>query len=84
MKVDVTVSVRGKEVAASDVPDKNLGAALRKMGDDVGRKLANVKCPEHGKAPTNVRIHVSASGEGDLRYDSCCEKLAGAVRAAMG
>jgi hypothetical protein len=84
MKVDVTVSVRGKEVAAADLPDKNLAAALRKMGDDVGRTLARVKCPDHHQPPTNVRIHVSASGEGDLRYDSCCEKLAKAVRAATG
>jgi hypothetical protein len=84
MKVDVTVQVRGKQVAAADVPDKTLSAALRKMGDDVGRKLARVKCPEHGKPPGKVRIHVSASGEGDLRYDSCCEKLVDAVRAAMG
>ena len=84
MKVDVMVSVRGKEVAAGDVPDKTLSAALRKMGDDVGRKLASVKCPAHGKPPTNVRIHVSAKGEGDLRYDSCCDKLASAVQKAMG
>lgn len=83
MKVDVTVSVRGKDVSVSDVPDKTLAAALRKMGDDIARKLANVTCPEHGKPPTKVRIHVSASGEGDLRYDSCCEKLVGAVRTAM-
>lgn len=84
MKVDVTVSVRGKEVSAADVPDKTLSAALRKMGDDVGRTLAAVKCPEHKKTASNVRIHVSASGEGDLRYDSCCDKLSAAIKSAVG
>ena len=84
MKVAVTLSVRGKEVPAADVPDKKVGAALEKMGDDIGRKLAKVKCPEHDKPPTNVRLNVSASGEGDLRYDSCCEKLAKAIATAMG
>ena len=84
MKVDVTVSVRGKEVPVADVPDKTLAAALRKMGDDVGRALSKVKCPEHDGPPTNVRVHVSAKGDGDLRYDSCCDKLAAAVKSAMG
>ena len=84
MKVAVTLSVRGKDVPAEDVPDKTVGAALKKMGDDIGRKLAKVKCPEHDKPPTNVRLHVSAKGDGDLRYDSCCEKLARAIATAMG
>ena len=83
MKVAVTLSVRGKDVPAADVPDKNVGAALKKMGDDIGRKLDAVTCPEHKKPPTNVRLHVSASGDGDLRYDSCCSALAKAIERAM-
>ncbi len=84
MKVSVTLSVRGKNIPAEDVPDKTVGAALRKMGDDVGRKLADVKCPEHDKPVSNVRLHVSAKGDGDLAYDSCCEALAKAVKRVMG
>ena len=83
MKVAVTLSVRGKDVAATEVADKGVSAALKKMGDDIGRKLDKVKCPEHDKPPTNVRLHVSASGDGDLRYDSCCQKLAKAISDAM-
>jgi hypothetical protein len=83
MKVSVTLSVRGKKVAAEDVPDKEVGAALRKMGEDVARTLEAVKCPEHDKPVSNVRLHVSASGDGDLAYDSCCEALAKAVKRAM-
>lgn len=85
MQVRVTLSVRGKEVVAADLPDKKVRAALLAMGDDLGKKLDAVKCPEHGKPPTNVRLHVSASGDGDLRYDSCCEALGKAVsRATSG
>ncbi len=80
MKVEVTLSVRGKDVPADNVPDKSVAAALHKMGDDLGKKLDGVKCPEHDKPVTNVRLHVSASGVGDLRYDSCCEKLGKAVQ----
>ena len=83
MKVAVTLSVRGKDVPAADVSDKKVSAALQKMGDDIGRKLEKVTCPEHDKPPTNVRLHVSASGDGDLRYDSCCQKLAKAIQRAM-
>jgi len=84
MKAGVTVTVRGKKVSAADVPDKTLSAALKKMGDDVGRALAKVKCPEHKEPPSNVRVHVNAAGEGDLHYDSCCDKLAAAVKNVMG
>jgi hypothetical protein len=82
MKVAVTLSVRGKEVPADELADKDVSAALKKMGDDIGKKLAAVKCPEHDKPPTNVRLHVSAKGDGDLRYDSCCAKLATAIKHA--
>ena len=37
--------------------------------------LANAKCPVHDKGPTNVRLHFDSAGAGDLKYDSCCEKL---------
>jgi hypothetical protein len=84
MQVTVTLSVRGKDVRAEELPDKTVSAALKKMGDDVGSKLANVKCPEHDKPVSNVRLAVSASGEGDLRYDSCCQKLAEAVKRELG
>ncbi len=84
MKVDVTLAVRGKDVAAADLPDKAVAAALKKMADDIGLKLDGVKCPEHDKPPTNVRLRVSAKGDGDLRYDSCCGELAKAVQRATG
>jgi hypothetical protein len=84
MKVNVTLSVRGQNVPAEDLPDKTVGAALRKMGDDLGSKLADVKCPEHDKPVSNVRLHVNAKGDGDLAYDSCCEALGKAVKRVMG
>lgn len=82
MKVSVTLSVRGKEVAAADLTDKKVRAALLQMGSDLAKTLEGVKCPEHDTPPTNVRLHVSAQGVGDLRYDSCCEALGKAVQRA--
>jgi hypothetical protein len=41
----------------------------------VGVRLAQAKCPVHDKGPTNVRLHFDSAGAGDLKYDSCCEKL---------
>ncbi len=76
------ISVRGKEVPATEVADKKMSAALVQMGSAIGKKLDGVTCPAHGKPPTNVRLHVSASGDGDLRYDSCCEALGKAVARA--
>lgn len=82
MKVTVMISVRGRDVPATEVADKKMRAALVQMGNTIGKTLEDVKCPTHDKPPTNVRLHVNASGNGDLRYDSCCEELGKAVARA--
>ncbi len=82
--VKVTIDVQGKVVAADKVANATVRSALTKMGREIGQKLATVACPEHGKGPTDVRIHVSPSGDADLKYESCCEKLRGEVSRALG
>lgn len=84
MKVDVTVVVRGRAVGLDKVADKSLVSALRQMGADVGKKLDKTVCPEHNTPPRDVRIEVNASGNADIRYDSCCAKLKDAVGRALG
>lgn len=83
MKVDVTVDVRGKAVALAMVADERVRGALEQMARDVGRKLEHAKCPEHKKAPTHVRLHMTASGNADLKYESCCAKLKDVVSKAL-
>lgn len=75
LDVKVTILISGKEVPASQVKDKSVAAALSQMGQDIGRKLEKVRCPVHGKGPTEVRVHVGKDGSADLRYESCCTKL---------
>jgi hypothetical protein len=70
LPVRVTVSVGRKVVALDDVRDARVATALRQAARDVGTRLA-----AHGKGPTDVRLHFDASGAGDLKYESCCEKL---------
>jgi hypothetical protein len=53
--------------------------ALRQAAKDIGTRLVGVKCPTHGKGPTDVRLHFDAAGNGDLKYESCCEKLGEAI-----
>lgn len=80
LPVKVTLWIRGRgDVPAEQVSDKRVSKALVQMGKDLGTKLEHVRCPTHGQGPTNVRIQVGASGEGDLRYESCCEALVSAV-----
>jgi len=79
LPVRVTVMVGRKTVALEDVRDARVATALRQAAKDVGTRLAAAKCPTHGKAPTDVRLHFDASGAGDLKYESCCEKLGEAV-----
>ena len=77
--VKVTVAVGRKTMALEDVQNQKVVSALRQAARDVGVRLANAKCPTHDKGPLNVRLHFDASGAGDLKYDSCCEKLGEAV-----
>lgn len=82
--VTVLVSVRGCEVPLDQVRDPNVVRAFRQLASDVGRKLAQVRCPEHAKGATSVRLHVDQKGGVDLRYESCCLKLRDAIGKALG
>ena len=77
--VRVTVMVGRKVMALSDVKDPRVVRALEQAAKDVGSRLSSAKCPTHGKGPTDVRLHFDASGTGDLKYESCCEKLGEAI-----
>jgi hypothetical protein len=78
--VTVTVAVGRKVVPVNEVRDARIAAGLRQAGQDLGRKLATARCPEHGKGPTQVRLHFDASGNGDLKYESCCAKLGDCIK----
>ena len=77
--VRVTVAVGRKAVPLEEVQNQKVVSALRQAARDVGVRLDGAKCPEHGKGPTNVRLHFDSSGSGDLKYESCCEKLGEAI-----
>lgn len=81
--VTVTVDFRGKKVALDKVTDPRIKSALAQMAKDVGAKLAQTKCPEHKQAPTEIRLHLTASGDADLQYQSCCEKLRDVIAKAL-
>lgn len=84
MDVKVTMTMGRRTVSADEVRDARIAGPLRQAGRDIGGKLSAIRCPEHGKAPWNVRLHFDASGNGDLKYESCCEKLGAAVTRALG
>jgi hypothetical protein len=79
ISVRVTVAMGKKVVPLDEVHDQRIVAALRQAARDVGARLSAAKCPKHGKGPTDVRLHVDASGSSDLKYESCCEKLGEAI-----
>lgn len=79
VSVRVTVAMGRKVVSLEEVKDQRIVSALRQAAQNIGAKLGSVKCPTHGKGPTDVRLHFDASGNGDLKYESCCEELGKAV-----
>lgn len=79
ISVRVTVAVGRKTMPLEEVKDQRIVTALRQAARDLGTRLANAKCPTHGKGPTDVRLHFDAGGNGDLKYESCCEELGKAI-----
>lgn len=77
--VRVTVMVGRKATPVDDVRDASVKTALKQAAKDIGTKLATVTCPTHGKGPTDVRLNFDAGGNGDLKYESCCEELGKAI-----
>ena len=75
ISVRVTVAVGRKTMALEDVQNQKVVSALRQAARDVGVRLEQAKCPVHEQGPTNVRLHFDSAGAGDLKYESCCEKL---------
>jgi hypothetical protein len=68
-----------KITPVDDVRDPNVKSALKQAAKDIGTRLEAAKCPTHGKGPTEVRLHFDAGGNGDLKYESCCEELGKAI-----
>lgn len=77
--VRVTVMVGRKVVPVDEVRDASVKTALKQAAKDIGTRLSEAKCPTHGKGPTDVRLHFDAGGNGDLKYESCCEELGKAI-----
>ncbi len=82
--VSITVDVLGSKVPLAKMKDPRVRTALAKMGEDIARTLAAARCPIHQSSPTKIRIHVGKSGDADLAYESCCEKLRDVVTKSLG
>ena len=66
-------------MALEDVQDRDGRERAATGGAGRRRRLATASARRTDKGPTNVRLHFDASGAGDLKYESCCEKLGEAI-----
>jgi hypothetical protein len=82
--IRITVTIGNRTMPVDQVTDMRIASAFRAAGNDIGRRVGAIPCPEHGKAATNVRVHFDAKGGADLQYDSCCQKLGDAIGRALG
>jgi hypothetical protein len=84
VQVAVTLQVRGREVSVDQLQDRSVAETLRKLGSEVGEKMDGITCPEHSRGAKKVRLHVNESGNADIRYDACCDKLRALIGKALG
>jgi hypothetical protein len=75
LPVKITVTMGARTLPLEQVRDARIASALSTAGREIGAKLAEISCSEHGRTASNVRIHFDAAGNADLRYDSCCDAL---------
>ncbi|HEY8089677.1 MAG TPA: hypothetical protein VIF09_17575 [Polyangiaceae bacterium] len=84
LSVHITVTLGARTLPIERVTDARISTALRAAGQDIGKRLEKIRCPEHDKVATNVRVHFDAKGNADLKYDSCCAKLGDSIGKALG
>jgi hypothetical protein len=84
MQVKVTIFLRGRAVPLEDVKDPRISAPFRAMAVQVQSTLDAIRCPDHGKTATDVRIIVDAKGSAALKYESCCPTLGALISKALG
>ena len=82
--VTVTATVGRKTVPLPEVRDPRIRRGLEDAAHSIGRALATVVCPKHRVGPKDVRLHFDANGNGDFKYESCCEVLGKLVQTALG
>lgn len=51
------------------------GPELRERLRDRLNRAAQLRCPEHGQAPTAVTIHARENGWFDATWTTCCSDL---------
>ncbi|MBZ0287956.1 MAG: hypothetical protein K8I30_10105 [Anaerolineae bacterium] len=83
MMIDITIQfeVDDRPVEPEEVADEYLAEMLRytreQIREDVTRKLADVRCPEHNTQPrvTVTGTYDTAAEQMELSYhvDSCCQ-----------
>jgi hypothetical protein len=83
LDVKVLVLQNGKEIPLAQARDPKIRGALGGVGTEIGTKLSPVRCPEHKKGVSNVRVTVGPNGA-DLAYEACCQKLRDAVGQVLG
>jgi len=82
MKASWEWEIDGHKVPPNRVAEALSASVLRSVEKDLVAKISGVRCPEHGKGPTNVQV-TKAGGELRFAYGCCCDRLEGAIQAAL-
>lgn len=80
--LSLTFEINGKKVDPRNMADALEAAMLGSVQKTVTRRLATVRCPVHGAAPTVV---CSGASLGDLSFQvtGCCQALIDATKEAL-
>lgn len=65
-------------------PKKIVGELKKSVLDTVRERVRRVRCDEHGRSPTAIRIAPLGNDRYDVTFDVCCEALREKARRAAG
>lgn len=71
--------VNGRTVRPDQVGQELMKGVRDAVTTEIEETVAGVRCPVHGRQPTDVRRVPSCNGDMNIEFQTCCEELRAAV-----
>ena len=80
--IDIQFEINGRRVSPNQIGDALEQAMFKTVSDSIRQKVGQVRCPEHGSAPSIVMRGRDLTSL-EATVSGCCDKLIGAVKAKL-
>ena len=75
--------VNGKTVRPDQVGNELMKGVRQAVTSQIEGIVEGVRCPVHGRRPTDVRRVPSSNGDTNIEFQACCDELKAAVARSL-